>query len=239
MRHISALVVLAPHEINFLQEQTRFSRQHAPHTELHAEKDTGNQRILISGWACRQRLLPDGRRQIVSFLLPGDIIGPLQRPVLPATSTSVALTSVETADATFLLQDGMHRAQAFPGLAQAKQFLILLEEVLLRDQIVRLGRQTAYERMIHLILELRFRLSMAGLTDETGFMMPLTQDVLADALGLSPVHTNRTLQQIRRDGLMELRGGRAKILRPDLMESISDWTPPLGIDLPQAPWGRR
>jgi CRP-like cAMP-binding protein len=229
VRHINSLVGLTPREMLFLEEQTASSRLIESGTELHAVRDSENQRILIAGWACRQRLLPDGRRQIVTFLVPGDIIGPLQWPVQPASGASVALTRVEVADATYLLQRSSHASHDYPALARARQLLVLLEDVFLHDQIVRLGRHTAYERMIHLILELRFRLALAGLVDGAGFALPLTQDVLADALGLSLVHANRTLQQIRRDGLMELRAGRVTILRPDIMEEIVDWTPPLGL----------
>jgi len=232
--HMEALAPLSAEEVRFLQDQTVSVRQHAAHTELHAERDSANQSILMSGWACQQRLLADGRRQIVSFVLPGDIIGPLQPSGPPATCATVALTPVETADAARVLRRVTDEGQNYTALAQAVRLLAVLQDVFLRDQIVRLGLQTAQERMTHLMLELHFRLRMASLADDKGFAMPLKQDVLADSLGVSLVHVNRTLQQIRRDGLLDIRGGRVSILRMGMMETIADWTPPLGINLKPA-----
>ncbi len=219
---LSAFASLAPHELDLIAEQVLFTRFDAPLTELHAAGDSANQRILLSGWACRQRMLPDGRRQIINLIVPGDIIGPRQRPAIPAASATVALTDVETSDASNLLAAA--EQQDYPGLRKALHAAAALEEFFSREQIVRLGRQTAHERMVHLMLELRLRLAAAGLGSADSFPMPLTQEVIADVLGVSAVHANRTLQQVRREGLLELRRGRVRILQPELMESIANWT---------------
>ena len=80
--------------------------------------------------------------------------------------------------------------------------------------------------MLHLLLELHHRLRTVGLAEAGRFEMPLTQEVLADALGLSIVHVNRTLQQIRREGLVEIKGGGVALLEPKLMAAVADWQPP-------------
>ena len=98
----------------------------------------------------------------------------------------------------------------------------------MRDHVVRLGRQTAYERVVHLMLEFRSRLAVVGQVVDDGFAVPVTQEVLADALGLSVVHINRTLQQIRRDRLFELRGGQLKLRQIELMQAMVDWAQPSG-----------
>ena len=79
--------------------------------------------------------------------------------------------------------------------------------------------------MVHLLLELHARLKMAGLATPDTFVLPITQEVLADALGLSVVHTNRVLQQVRHNGLLETRSGQMKILDLQAMRTVADWTP--------------
>ena len=193
-------------------------------TDIHPEGSYPPPTAILSGWACRQRLLPDGRRQIVSFLLPGDVVGTLA-PCLPAPCAAVALTRVRTVDATPLYRSAAASSAAQPGLAQALRVSSLLDEALLRDQITRLGRQTAYERFGNLILELYHRLLTVGLARDGQFAFPLTQEMLADALGLSVVHVNRTVQQMRRDGLLELRSGTMLIPQLAALRAVSDWEP--------------
>lgn len=171
----------------------------------------GEARFLVSGWASLQRLLADGRRQIFSFLLPGDLINRTRLRTIGRSTQVLALTPVETVDATPVL-DAASRGRE--GLRAALIAVDAVENRRLLDHIVRLGRQTAYERVGHLLLELHHRLSLAKLTDDRSFPLPLTQETLADALGLSNVHVNRVLQQLRREGMLELRSGRATLPKP-------------------------
>jgi CRP-like cAMP-binding protein len=187
--------------------------RHGPGEQLIAEgQGAGRPRFIVSGWACRQRLMADGRRQIFALLLPGDGFGFGARPAL---SSVIALTALETVDAT-AAQEAVRRGAA-PGLARAFAAAELMEDALLLDHAVRLGRLTAFERVTHFMLELQQRLETAGLGDRQRFPLPLTQEILADTLGLSIVHVNRTLQQLRRAGLIELRSGVAILLEPEAM----------------------
>ena len=97
----------------------------------------------------------------------------------------------------------------------------------LLNQLVRVGRQTAYERTAHLILEIHDRLTAVGIADGPTIPMPLTQEIIADALGLSVVHLNRTLQLLRRDHLIESRAGFVKLLQPDQLADLADFHPPV------------
>ena len=180
-------------------------------------------RLILSGWAFRQRLLPDGRRQIFSLLLPGDALGLAIRPRSLDTTAAVALTRMITVDASDLLgASALAECAELSGLLhRATQF----EEALLLDHIVRLGRQTAYERVAHLLLELNDRLQTVGLSDGRVFEAPLTQEVMADALGLSVVHINRTLQQLRRERMIVFEAGRVDLLSPDLLAAAADYSP--------------
>jgi CRP-like cAMP-binding protein len=196
-------------------------------TELVAEGQSLDfPRLLMSGWACRLRMLPDGRRQIFEFILPGDLYGLCLRPQAVALTTAIALTPVMIADATGLGAAITRQSDAFPGLTAACHIAASLEEAYLLNQLMRVGRQTAYERTAHLLLELHERLGIVGLADETSVPVPLTQEILADALGLSVVHLNRILQQLRRNQLIEFKSGYVRLLQPRQLAEIADFRTP-------------
>jgi CRP-like cAMP-binding protein len=220
------LSTLSDAELDLLRNLGERRDRHLAGEELVIEGGlAGRPRFILSGWACRQRVLPDGRRQIFSFLLPGDGFG-LSRRLGPELSTIAALTALETVDAEPVL-DAIQAGKA-PGLARAIAATDPVEQTQLFDHMVRLGRQTAYERVAHFLLELQRRLEIAGLGDNQRFPLPLTQEILADALGLSIVHVNRTLQQLRRERLIELRSGVAILLERELLANIADYRlPPL------------
>ena len=225
---LSSLARMAPAEMDILRDLPQTARHHPAQSELCVEGRVQAPLMLLAGWACHQRILGDGRRQIVRFLLPGDAVGSLGRPSLPATSTALALTPVVVADARPLIRSTDEAGAPLPGLAEAITMICHADEINLRDQVVRLGRQTAYERLVHLVLEFHHRLQAIGMVDGDSFSLPLTQEILADALGLSVVHINRTLQQVRRDRLLDMRGGQVTLRQLDLMRAMADWVAPAG-----------
>lgn len=219
VRRLRSLTNLADGELELVRGLGEHRERHGPGDQLIGEGPApGRPRFVVSGWACRQRLMSDGRRQIFTLVLPGDSFGFGARPALSAV---VALTAMETVDAT-QVQDAVRRGSA-PGLARAILATEILEDALLLDQAVRLGRLTALERVAHFLLELQQRLEIVALGDRQRFPLPLTQEILADALGLSIVHVNRTLQQLRRAGLIELRSGVAILLQPEALATICDY----------------
>jgi CRP-like cAMP-binding protein len=224
---LGRLARLSSVEMDILRDLSQTARQSPAHAELCVEGRIQPPLMLLSGWACHQRILGDGRRQIVRFLLPGDAIGSLSRPGLPASSSALALTPVVVADARPLLRNADENGVPLSGLAEAVARMSYADEINLRDQVVRLGRQTAYERLVHLVLEFYGRLQAIGMVDGDSFALPLTQDILADALGLSVVHINRTLQQVRRDRLLDMRGGQVTLRQLDLMRAMADWVVPV------------
>jgi CRP-like cAMP-binding protein len=188
--------------------------------------------LLLSGWACRQRLLPDGRRQIFSLMLPGDGIGfcPDASPL--ASASVVALTKVAVASLEPPLGAAPPPTQADSAndvldFSEHMRLSAFLDEGLLLDHVVRLGRQTAYERTAHLILELHWRSGLIGQADDRSFTLPLTQEILADVLGLSVVHINRTLQNLRRERLVDMTGQRVVLLDAAQLSAIADFQPPV------------
>lgn len=221
VRRLRTYSALSDAELELMRGFVDRRERHLPGDQLLSEGASRRRpRFILSGWACRQRTLPDGRRQIFSFLLPGDCIACAPR-TLPEASAVVALTAMETVDAQPVL-DAVEAGQA-PGLGYAFGAVEAAEHKLLLDHMVRLGRQTAYERVAHFLLELQRRLEIAGLGDDQRFPLPLTQEMMSDALGLSIVHVNRTLQQLRRDQLIELRSGVAILLEPDRLAEIADF----------------
>lgn len=224
VRRLRALGTISETEEMLVRSLSDRRERHSPGEELIAEGQAGRRpRFVVAGWAARQRVLPDGRRQIFSLILPGDSLGLADRNGPPAFWSVVALTALEVVDAEPALdaaQDG--RA---PGLAQAFAAGAHEEARLLLDHMMRLGQQTAYERVAHFLLELQRRLQIAGLGDSQRFPLPLTQEILADTLGLSIVHVNRTLQQLRRERLIELRSGVAILLQPQTLRDVAGYEP--------------
>jgi CRP-like cAMP-binding protein len=222
VRRLHALASLSDAELALVRNLPERRERQVAGEELIAEGETGGRaRFVISGWASRQRVLPDGRRQIFGFALPGDVC--CHRSAQPSPCSVVALTALETIDAEPVLK-AAQSGQA-PGLARALAQEQVVDQALIYDHMVRLGRQTAYERVAHFLLELSTRLEIAGLGDGRRFPLPLTQEVLADVLGLSIVHVNRTLQQLRREKLIELRSGVAILLQPAALAEIADYRP--------------
>lgn len=160
---------------------------------------------MLSGWSCEMRVLPDGRRQIFSFAMPGDPV--LARPINTSTPCSVvALTSVECIDVAQTLARAKEADRA--EISRAMNHAMNLAQERRYEDIIRLGRRSALQRLADLLLELHDRLAEIGMVDERGFYLPLTQEHLADALGLSVVHVNRSLKTLRLNGLATFRFGR-------------------------------
>ncbi|ACA20476.1 transcriptional regulator, Crp/Fnr family [Methylobacterium sp. 4-46] len=173
--------------------------------------------LILDGWACRYKVLEDGRRQIAAFLLPGDLCD-IRMFILKHMDHSVGTLSpatvVEIPRETILdLTDN------FPRLSRALWWYSLVEEATQREWTTNLGQRDALERMAHLLCEVFIRLRGIGLTDGTSCELPVTQAELADATGLSTVHVNRTLQDLRARGLVILRGKTLTV--PDL-EALQD-----------------
>lgn len=190
----------------------------------HEEELTGAPKFILSGWACHFRTLADGRRQIFGFLLPGDgmLMHARRRP---ARSSIQALTKVVTADARGFVE-AARQGEKYVGLECALDHFEEERGVIKYNQIVRIGKLTAYERVANLIMELHFRLSRVGLSSKSSIPFPLTQENLADALGLSAVHIHRTIKQLRADGLVRIKGGVAYLSNLESLAAVAGFRPP-------------
>jgi CRP-like cAMP-binding protein len=204
---------------SFVRQGSRPSERFAAGADICRDGMRPLARVITSGWAARLRILPDGRRQIFGFLVPGDMIGVQPHIVIPSAVT--AMTVVQTADVSMLRGGGV---PLHPALVEAFASAGDMDEALLLNQIVRLGLQTPVERLTHLFLELAERLDAVVEQDQCRFPFPLTQESLADALGLSVVHINRTLQQMRHDGLVHIRSGEITLSQLGRQSLMCDFT---------------
>jgi len=154
LRRLEALGPLSPADQALVRGLTVQFDTHPPGAEIYGEGGALRKpRIIVSGWACRTRVLPDGRRQIFGFLIPGDAMGMCVRPQPLALATSLALTPLVTCDASALRDLLGGPSEEHPGLVSALILACSLDEARLLDQVVRLGRQTAYERIGHMVNE--------------------------------------------------------------------------------------
>lgn len=169
-------------------------------------------RLIVSGWACRYKGLPDGRRQILGLFLPGDLCD-VNVYILKKMDHSIgAITRV-----TYLQvspEDIERITLERPRIAQALWWHELVAAAIQREWLLNVGQRSAYERIAHLLVELFVRLRVVNLTDGRSCEFPITQTDIAEATGLTSVHVNRTLQDLRREGLIELASKRLTI--PDL-----------------------
>ncbi len=173
--------------------------------------------LVQDGWACRYKHLEDGRRQIISLFLPGDlcdlhvfILREMDHSIGTLTPVTVAQVS-RTAFEELML--------AHPRVLEALRWEGLVSAAIQREWTVNLGQRDATERVAHLLCELFLRLRAVELVDGESCDLPLTQTDIADATGLSSVHVNRTLQDLRSAGLIELKG---RVLRVPDLESLMD-----------------
>lgn len=151
--------------------------------------------IFERGWGCRYRLLEDGRRQILQLLVAGDhagdsgaIFGQADHSIATLTPARILLLPVEALG---------ELAARHPRLRLALEWSRFCDRAIIQARLVDIGRRSASQGMAHLILELYHRLRLVGEADEDCFALPLKQETLADALGLTMVHVNRTLRQLR------------------------------------------
>lgn len=167
--------------------------------------------VALTGWGIRYRLLDDGRRQILNFVLPGDFIG-LYASLAPLANCSVAAVTPMTASRI----DPLALMEIFAKLPRLGALICWSaqdDEAILREQIVRLGRRTALERTAHMLLEVQRRVQrVIPEAAEDRVFFPISQEMLADTLGLSIVHINRVLRRLRQADLLRTGGHHFEIL---------------------------
>jgi CRP-like cAMP-binding protein len=176
---------------------------------------------LYSGWAFRYKTLPDGRRQILNFLLPGDLIG-LQAAMFDTAQHGIeALTDVELC--VLPRRKVWDLFGQMPGLGFDVAWLGSREESIVDENLTSAGRRNAEERVAALIVALYKRVRLLELVTDDNFAFPLTQQHIADALGLSLVHTNKTMARLRRRGMFTQNNGTMTLTNPRVLERVAQY----------------
>jgi CRP-like cAMP-binding protein len=205
-RKLGAFVALSEVELDALERLRKRVRTFVAGRDLIHQGQAGHSAyVLVSGWAYSYKLLPDGQRQIIDFHVPGDFLG-LRSVLLHLSDHSIEpITDIEATEID--VADLLEAFARMPRLATAVLWAASRDEAVVVEHLVDIGRRDAAERMGHFLLELGARLSLVEMGSREGFACPLTQYLLADALGLSAVHVNRVLRQLREMGLVTFRDG--------------------------------
>jgi CRP-like cAMP-binding protein len=179
--------------------------------------------VLLQGMSCRYKILADGRRQIFSFHLPGDVfdahsflLNIMDHSVAALTPCTLGIIPHTTM---------MRITEDYPRIARAIWKDTLVDAAVFREWMASIGRRSAYQRIAHLMCELYLRYDAVGLTTDHQIDWPITQAEVGDALGLSVVHVNRTLQELRRSGLVTLQGNRLTIHDWEGLNDAGDFDP--------------
>ncbi len=222
LRRNPAFVPVSPEELQTIESFRSGTRTVDAGRIIMDEHRPGPQLLtLYSGWAFRYKTLSDGRRQILSFLLPGDFIG-LQDEFADGHTHGVeAVTGVTLC--TFPRDRLWELFHSQPKLGYDITWLAAREEKMVDDNLVTTGRRNAGERVAMLLMHLYRRADRVGMVRDGWAEFPFNQQHIADALGLSLVHTNKTMRQLQRLGLYKLDGGWLRILEPHALETLGDY----------------
>ena len=201
---------LSQEEISVLSAATSSPRRITARRDLIREGDRpGPVFVMLEGWACRYKILPSGTRQVLAYLMPGDscdlhvgLLAEMDHSIQTIAPALVA--TIDRAEMDSILD--RHR-----GIARAMYIAQLIDESTMRAWITSMGRRASIERVAHLMCELYLRARNIGLTSEPQLTLPLSQLLLADSLGMTPVHLNRVLKELRCAGAMSLQRGSLTI----------------------------
>jgi CRP-like cAMP-binding protein len=220
VRKLAHFVSLSPTEVSVLEDLQSVRRRVRRHRELISRgRKYDTLFVLIEGFVVRWRVLSKGGRQVLNIALPGDFIG------FPVCFFESALYSVTALTDTVLSPIPYGRLvtlfDAHPRLAIKIFWSFSSEAAVYAEHLIDLGRRSAVERVAHFLLELHARLQLIGLADDNSYTVPLTQELIADTLGLSVPHVNRTLRELRDDNLLVVEHQRVHLKDIEALSSLA------------------
>lgn len=222
---LSRFVPLNEQEREALRHVSRKARRLPRGIDLISEGDKPESVfLLLEGWAYRYKSMINGGRQIMAYLLPGDLCD-VQIFLFEEMDHSIGLLS-DALVAKIPAAEVLDLMDLFPRIERALMWATLVDEATLREWLLNVGQRDALQRLAHLFCELCVRLSVVNLVDgsET-FSLPLTQAELADTTGMTTVHVNRSLQRLRKEGLIVTKGGRLTIVDFQRLAQIAGFSP--------------
>lgn len=220
---LSHFLPLADEDIEALADLTAARQRLPAHTDIIVEGDIPRAAfVVLEGMACRYRILMDGRRQILAFLVPGDICD-INVFVLRNVDHSIG-TIMPTSIATIGREKLADVLARYPRISAALSWNAVQEEAIQREHVVALGRRNAHGRVAYLLCELVWRQQASGMSLDHAIRLAMTQTEIADMLGLTPVHVNRVLQDFRKDRFITLDHHRLTLLNGERLERIAELT---------------
>src|SRR6204780_580236 len=224
LRKLSNFTALSEEESQAVADCCQDVREVGAREDVITQGDrTGGVKLLLEGFACRYKTLEDGRRQIVAYFVPGDLCD-LRVFILKRMDHSIGAIAPSRV-ATIAPDNMLKLMHTYPALTRALWWSTLVEEAIAREWILNVEQRNALERMAHLFCELLYRFRAVGLNQGLSCTLPLTQVELAETLGLSSVHVNRTLQELRRQKLITLEAGTLTIQDLDALKEVSFFNP--------------
>jgi CRP-like cAMP-binding protein len=226
-KRLCAHVDLRFAERELLLTRSHSARTYAPGAEVRMpEEPSLRPTLIVSGWACRERITASGHRQLLSILLPGDLIwdGGEERPL--DLLEVVAVNKLTVINVASEIRTIMQNPARFPGITRGLAMLRLVEEEHLLEHVVRLGAQTAHQRMAGLILELFERCRSIGFVTGGSFVMPLSQEIISNFAGLSLVHVNRVLRRLKAERVIRTQLGVVEIIDRSGLARIAEVATP-------------
>jgi CRP-like cAMP-binding protein len=219
---LSRLMTLSPAEAEVLRELQSHGRRVTRGREIVVEgRKYDELLILLDGVALRYRVLSDARRQVLNMVLPGEFIG------YPACFFEGALYSISALSDCVVSPVPFIRFlrmfESHPRLGAAIFWLLSCETAMYAEHLIGVGRRSPLQRVAHFLLEMLTRLQIIGLAGELSYRMPLTQELIADALGLSVQYVNEILRHLREEGLVNVERRQVTILNLEGLTSLADF----------------
>ncbi|MDA9404189.1 Crp/Fnr family transcriptional regulator [Bradyrhizobium sp. CCBAU 45389] len=177
--------------------------------------------LIVDGFCVRSKTIPDGRRQILSIHIPGDLPNLQNLHYATVDHDLVALSDCTLAFIGHRALKELIRER--PGVGEMFWRDTLVDAAISREWLVNVGQRSTYNRLAHLIIELRERLRLVGRVIDNTFAIPLTQEQLGEAMGVTSVHTNRILRDLRINGVLELQRGTVHILNEHKLQELAQF----------------
>jgi len=223
LRTSGAFAEVTPQQLDFIQSfKKREVWGNAGDIVLREGQTIGQLHTLLSGWAFRFHTLSNGNRQILNFLFPGDLFG-LQEQLSNGSPYGIELLTPARMCA-FSSDRLWDLYRQHPQLGYDVTWLVAHEELIVDENLVSVGQRTAQQRIAMLLVHLYKRAEQVGMKQADGWIpFPVNQQHMADALGLSLVHTNKTLRKLADMGMHEIAGNRLRLLKPDVLHRLADY----------------
>jgi CRP-like cAMP-binding protein len=223
-RKLAHFIQLSKQEVDVLRSIPTEVRDVRAHTDIVADGEWPAELSLITeGFACRYKLLSGGQRQIMAFLIPGDICD--LRALLTGKMDHAVAALNPCRIATISRQKIFDAMEKYRRIELALWRDTMLDAALYRQWLINLGRRTAEQRIAHLLCEIWTRLHAIGRAQDAAYELPITQSDLADAVGFSLVHVNKSLRSLREDGLITFRDNEVRVHDWDRLRSVAGFDP--------------